>query len=56
MDGFRTAYKGLVGIRDGNYNLEARGLAHGGSIKLAVRVSIRHIVRFLNMAMNLQFL
>jgi hypothetical protein len=56
MGEFRTAYEVLVGIRDGNCKLEARGLKRGGNIKLGLRVSIRYIVRFLNMVMNIQFL
>jgi hypothetical protein len=56
MGEFRTAYKVLVGIRDGNCKLEARGLAHGANIKLGMRVLLRYIVRFLNMVMNIQFL
>jgi hypothetical protein len=56
MGEFRTAYKVLFGIRDGNCKLEARGIAHGGNIKLGVRVSIRYMVLFLNMVMNIQFL
>jgi len=37
-------------------NSKARGIAHGDNIELGVRVSIRYIVRFLNMVMNIQFL
>jgi hypothetical protein len=56
MGEFRTAYKILVGIGDVNCKLEARWPANGGNIKLGLRVSIRYIVRFLNVVMNIQFL
>ena len=35
---------------------KTRGPVHGGNIKLGVRVSIRHIVRFLYMVMNIRIL
>jgi len=46
MGEFQTAYKGLLGIRDGYCKLEARRPAHGCNIKLECGFRLRTLQVF----------